>query len=161
MTARIRPAQRTLEFLRRHGAMPHVTEKWNPHAGPIRPDGLRIGVRQDMFGLVDVLALWDGRTDFIQACGVDVSSHIRKISESVDLRARLARILADYPRRRFFIMAWRRRQLKGQSRPEWVKRVIEYRPDGECEITIEDYLEGVSTAMIASAIKEKSRCLSS
>jgi hypothetical protein len=145
MTARIRPAQRTLEFLRRHGAMPHVTEKWNPHAGPIRPDGLRIGVRQD----------------FIQACGVDVSSHIRKISESVDLRARLARILADYPRRRFFIMAWRRRQLKGQSRPEWVKRVIEYRPDGECEITIEDYLEGVSTAMIASAIKEKSRCLSS
>lgn len=125
-----RPAERTLEWLRKHGALCHKTEIWNPFGGPRLPDGTARGIRQDMWGLVDVLALWDDRTDFIQACGVDVSAHLTKIKSSVDLQARLRRILTNWPKRRFFLIGWRKRELKGK-RPEWVVRMIEYTPDLE------------------------------
>ena len=39
------PTQRTLAYLRKSGAVAAVVEKWNPHAG----------VRQDLFGFVDLI----------------------------------------------------------------------------------------------------------
>lgn len=129
---RKRPAERTLEWLRKHGALCHMMEKWNQHAGPMRRDGSgqRVGIRQDAWGLVDILVLWNGETHFVQACGVDVASHFTKIESSVDLQARLARILSDWPKRRFFMICWRERKLK-DKRPEWVVRVIEYKMSKE------------------------------
>lgn len=113
----MRPAERTLQWVRKHGALAAIVEKWNPHVGGH-------GIRQDLFGLVDVLSLWQARSDYIQCCGVDVASHITKIKSSVDLQARLQTILCD-PTRNFFIIGWRKRQLKTQKRPEWVVRILQ------------------------------------
>ncbi|MHB1530468.1 MAG: hypothetical protein ACYCXT_13820 [Acidiferrobacteraceae bacterium] len=45
------PTQRTLRHLRKAGyPLVQVVEKWNPHAG----------VRQDLFGIIDVLAVGPG-----------------------------------------------------------------------------------------------------
>lgn len=56
------PTQRSLELLRREGFIAAVVEKWNSFAGP--PDKRcvacgknAIGVRQDLFGFADIIAV--------------------------------------------------------------------------------------------------------
>jgi hypothetical protein len=68
------PTQRTLKHLRELGCIAAVVEKWNPHAK----------IRQDLFGVVDVLALTpDGTTIAVQATsGSNVSSRVQKIADA-------------------------------------------------------------------------------
>lgn len=50
-----------------------VTERFNPH-------GKGFGVRQDLFGFIDLLALTGGRLVAIQACvGSDAKAHREKV----------------------------------------------------------------------------------
>ena len=68
------PTQLTLDKMRKAGCdLVQVVEKWNPHAR----------IRQDLFGIVDVLAIVGGETVAIQSTSWgNVSSRIRKMSES-------------------------------------------------------------------------------
>lgn len=67
------PTQRTLAYLRKNGYMVAITEKWNPFAK----------IRQDLFGIVDVLAVREGETLAVQCTSADnVSSRVNKIAES-------------------------------------------------------------------------------
>ena len=69
----VSPTQRTLALLRKRGYRAAVVEKWNPHAK----------IRQDLFGVVDVLAIREGETLAVQATsGSNVASRIRKIEDS-------------------------------------------------------------------------------
>lgn len=72
------PTQRSLKYLRELGYRAAVTEKWNPHAR----------VRQDLFGIVDILAVKDGETLGVQ-CTSDsnVSSRVNKIAEHENTEA--------------------------------------------------------------------------
>lgn len=66
------PTARTLAELRKRGYMAAVTERWNPHAK----------IRQDLFGIVDVLAVREGETLAVQATsGSNVASRVQKIAE--------------------------------------------------------------------------------
>lgn len=66
------PTARTLVALKKDGWLVAVVERWNPHAR----------IRQDLFGVVDILALKDGETLAIQATsGSNVSSRVRKIAD--------------------------------------------------------------------------------
>ena len=69
------PTQRTMRYLREHGNICAVVEKWNAHVGPF-------GVRQDLFGIIDILVL-DPERGFvgIQACSQSSASHLRKMKE--------------------------------------------------------------------------------
>lgn len=69
------PTQRTLRALREQGRIAAIVEKWNAHAGPF-------GIRQDLFGIVDVLAL-DPVRGFVgvQSCGQAFAAHYRKLTE--------------------------------------------------------------------------------
>lgn len=69
------PTQRTLAELRKRGAaLVQVVEKWNPHAR----------IRQDLFGIVDVLAIMpSGKAVAVQATsGSNVSKRVTKITDS-------------------------------------------------------------------------------
>lgn len=67
------PTQRTLEYLRAEGYMAAVVEKWNPHAR----------LRQDLFGVIDVIAIRDGETLAVQATSGDhVAERVTKIADS-------------------------------------------------------------------------------
>jgi len=68
------PTQRTLEHLRSTGfPLVQVVERWNPHAR----------VRQDLFGIVDVLAVSESQIVGVQATSdSNVASRVRKIEES-------------------------------------------------------------------------------
>ncbi|MEB3211291.1 MAG: hypothetical protein VKL39_08045 [Leptolyngbyaceae bacterium] len=67
------PTQRSLAYLREQGYMAAVVERWNPHAR----------IRQDLFGVVDVLAIRDGETLAVQTTsGRNVAARVRKIADS-------------------------------------------------------------------------------
>lgn len=74
------PTQRTIRELKNQGRRCAIVEKFNRFGGGIRPDGSRTGVRQDLFGIIDVLALDPERGVIgVQCCGSDFAGHIRKI----------------------------------------------------------------------------------
>lgn len=67
------PTQRTLAELRKRGYLAAVVEKWNPHAK----------IRQDLFGLIDVIGLREGETLAVQTTSGDhVADRIQKIADS-------------------------------------------------------------------------------
>lgn len=75
------PTQRSLNHLRKLGYRAAVVEKWNSHAR----------LRQDLFGIVDILAIKEGETLAVQTTSwSNVAARIRKIAESEatpDMRA--------------------------------------------------------------------------
>lgn len=67
------PTQRSLAFLRGRGYMVAVVEKWNPHAR----------IRQDLFGILDLVAIKEGETLGVQTTTLgNVSSRLDKITQS-------------------------------------------------------------------------------
>lgn len=69
------PTQRTLRELRSRGLKAGIVEKFNQHAGPF-------GIRQDLFGIIDIIALDFGRGVVgIQSTGQDFSGHMKKMHE--------------------------------------------------------------------------------
>lgn len=67
------PTQRTLAALRADGYTAAVVERWNPHAR----------IRQDLFGIVDILAVRGAETLAVQTtAGSGVSARVRKLTSS-------------------------------------------------------------------------------
>ena len=67
------PTQRTLRALRDQGQVCAIVERFNQYAGPF-------GRREDLFGIIDVLALDPERGVVgIQCCGSDFKAHKDKI----------------------------------------------------------------------------------
>ena len=68
------PTTRSLQYLRKQGCeLVAVTEKWNPHAN----------IRQDLFGIIDVLAIHGDRIIAVQTTSADHVSHrIAKMVEA-------------------------------------------------------------------------------
>ncbi len=72
------PTRRTLERLRADGWMAAVVERWNPHAG----------VRQDLWGILDILAVRGSETLGIQVTtATNLSKRVRKLADSPALPA--------------------------------------------------------------------------
>lgn len=73
------PTERSLAFLRGRGYLVAVVEKWNPH----------VKIRQDLFGVLDLLAVKPGEILGVQTTtGDNMSKRITKFAES-DLVPRL------------------------------------------------------------------------
>ena len=67
------PTQRSLALLRERGYVATVTEHWNSFAR----------IRQDLYGIIDVLGVGHGHTLAVQTTSYsNVSARIRKIRES-------------------------------------------------------------------------------
>jgi len=88
------PTSRSLELLRKSGFLAQVVEKWNPHAR----------IRQDLFGVIDVLAIDDDKTLGVQATTMSGrSSRLRKIQKSKEAVAWLR-----MDSRRLELWCWRK-----------------------------------------------------
>lgn len=67
------PTERSLAFLRGRGYTVAVVEKWNPHAR----------IRQDLFGVLDLLAIKPGEILGVQTTDItSVSKRLQKIADS-------------------------------------------------------------------------------
>lgn len=99
------PTSRTLEHLRGAGyELVQVVERWNPHAR----------VRQDLFGIVDVLAIRGAEIVGVQATsGSNVAARVAKLTEHAStpvLRKAGVRLL---------VHGWRK------ARGRWVLREVD------------------------------------
>ena len=75
------PTQRSLEKLRAEGYLCQIVERWNPHAR----------IRQDLFGIGDILAIREGETLLVQTTSRgNVAARVTKIQESEHLDKILA-----------------------------------------------------------------------
>lgn len=63
------PTQRTLAWLKKLGRRAAVVEKWNPHAR----------IRQDLFGVIDVVSLGGEITGIQATSGANVAARIAKM----------------------------------------------------------------------------------
>lgn len=113
------PVQRTLRELRAQGRIAAIAEKWNPHVGPH-------GIRQDLFGFIDLVALDAAEGQGIiavQACGVGGhAAHRKKIVEECAEAAR------EWLRcgGKIELWSWSKRKLKRGGKAErWMARVEE------------------------------------
>lgn len=100
------PTQRSLKELRERGyPLVQVVEKWNPHAR----------VRQDLYGIIDVLAVNETEIVGVQSTsGSNVAARVTKISESPALPIlRKAGI-------RVLVHGWRK-----NSKNRWVLREVD------------------------------------
>ena len=71
--------QRTLRALRQEGYICGMVERFNPYAGAMLPSGRRSGIRQDLFGFLDIVAIMPKGICGIQSCGQAFAEHDRKI----------------------------------------------------------------------------------
>lgn len=128
------PTQRTLKALRDRGMECQVVEQWKAYAK--RPGGGPPGIRKDLFGIIDVIAL-DQRRGVIgvQCCGLDFAGHVRKLTES---HARQSYNWLTTPGTALEIWGWRKVVKKpGQRRKVWEPRIR--------EITLDDLRVSVLT----------------
>ena len=100
------PTQRTLAMLRKQNITCQVVERWNPYAR----------VRQDLFGIIDILGISGDYTIGIQTTSAsNVSARVKKAKDNEALALWLS-----HPHRKFLVHGWR------QSRTRrWKCREVE------------------------------------
>jgi len=67
--------QRTLRALRQEGHICGIVERWNQFVGPY-------GIRQDLFGFIDIISIKPIGICAIQSCGQSFRQHDTKILEN-------------------------------------------------------------------------------
>lgn len=110
------PTQRTIRELKNNGRKCAIVEKWNPHVGPH-------GIRQDLFGIIDVIALDPEQGVVgIQCCaGSGFSSHLKKITEE---RAQDTLDWLQTPGTALELWGWRKiKKVRGGKAEVWRPRV--------------------------------------
>ena len=115
--------QRTLRALRERGLVAAIVEKFNQYAGPH-------GIRQDLFGIIDVLALDPEKGVIgIQSTGQDFAGHKNKLLEE---RNQECRDWLATPGTALELWGWRKIKLKRGGKAErWAPRVAVIILEGE------------------------------
>ena len=113
MAKSLSPTQRTLRELRARGLECAVVERWL--AGP--------KLRQDMFGIIDIIALGPSGVIGVQSCGDSFSQHWNKLT--VEKYQETFNWLST-PGNSLVIYAWRKVKVKrGGLAERWMPRVVE------------------------------------
>ena len=114
---KLSPTQRTLRAQRQQGRICAIAEKWNQHAGPF-------GIRQDLFGWIDVVALDPERGIVgIQSTGQDFAKHLDKLLNSECTTALIEWLKCQG---KVELWGWRKIQLKRGGKAQiWRPRVRE------------------------------------
>lgn len=115
------PTQRTIKALRAKGMKCGIVEKWNRFV-PRANGGM--GVRQDLFGIIDIIALDPERGVVgVQSTGQDFAGHHKKLTGE---RASECIMWLSTPGTCLELWGWRKLKPRGSSRPKWEPRVKEY-----------------------------------
>lgn len=111
------PTQRTLKAMREQGRLCGIVEKFQQYGG-------KFGVRQDLFGFIDIIAI-DPTEGIIaiQSCGQDYSGHVKKLTE--ERNESVFEWLKHAPCE---LWAWRKVKLKkGSKAMRWKPRIADLR----------------------------------
>lgn len=114
----VTPTQRTLRELRNQGRRCAIVERYNAFVGPH-------GIRQDLFGIIDVIALDPQRGVVgVQSCGQDFAAHERKLFEE---RAEECIDWLSTPGTSLELWGWRKVKLRrGGAAMRWQPRIRQF-----------------------------------
>ena len=116
--AGISNTSRTLEYLRSQGWVADKVEQFNPHAG-------KFGMRKDMFGFGDIVAMGENSIIAIQSCGQAFSEHDKKITQDEIVAPKALKWVECGGR--LILIGWRKVKLKrGGKAMRWQPRIKEY-----------------------------------
>jgi hypothetical protein len=108
------PTQRTLKQLRSLGYSCGIVERFNKFIGPH-------GIRQDLFGIIDIIAIKTGETLGVQSCGSAFSEHDKTIFKSENTIKWLQ------AGNRLELWGWRKiKKERGGKKMIWSPRVRKY-----------------------------------
>jgi hypothetical protein len=118
--AGLSPTQRTIRALKQQGVVCGVVERWLPYAK--RDGDGPPGIRQDLFGIIDIIALDMARGVIgVQACGQDFAAHYRKLTETC---AQQTFDWLSTPGTNLEIWAWRKvKKARGGKAMIWAPRI--------------------------------------
>ena len=113
-----KPVQRTKAMLKSQGIPCWVVEKYIRYAPGDPRKAVRPGERQDMFGIIDLVALYPDYICGIQCCaGSGNADHIRKL---MDERREETEMWVSYPYTRLEVHAWRQLvKVRGKKAKYW------------------------------------------
>ena len=117
--ASISPTQRTLKANKNLGRKCGIVERWQQYGG-------KFGVRQDLFGFIDIIAIdeFEGIVA-IQSTGQDWSGHIKKIMELEEI---VLKWLHHAP---LELWSWRKvKKVRGGKAMIWKPRIADFFIDG-------------------------------
>ena len=126
--AGLSPTQRTLKAMREQGRLCGIVEKFNQYGG-------KFGIRQDLFGFIDIIAL-DPEQGIVavQSCGQDFSGHVKKLLE--ERNEMVYEWLKHAPCE---LWGWRKVKLKrGGTAMRWKPRIADLKVDAEGTLSIEE-----------------------
>lgn len=110
------PTQRSLKRLRDEGYRAAVVERFLRYAG-------KFGKRQDLYNIIDVLAINKEETLGVQCCSGSVQSHLVKLTEDKNQECY---DWLECPNRRLEIWGWRKLLKKrGGKAKIWVPNIVE------------------------------------
>jgi len=132
---KIRPTSRTLNYIRQHGWEADIVERWNPYAG-------RFGRRIDLFGLIDIIAIGEGKIIGIQSCGSDFAKHKKRILQN-PLAFQWLQAGG-----RLLLIGWRKIKLKrGGKVLRWAPRIWEF--------SFSDFIKQTNSEEDSGRLREK------
>jgi hypothetical protein len=104
------PTQRTLKYLKDEGYTTAIVEKWNSH----------VKIRQDLFGIFDVLAMKEG-----SLVGVQISSYGSHAEHYTKLTVTKRDNTLCWLRtgNQIWLMSWRQLVNPGKKRKIWTPRI--------------------------------------
>ena len=105
--------QRTIRALREQGCLCDIAEKFNSHIGPF-------GARQDLFGFIDIVAIYPEGIVAIQSCAATFREHYRMIIENETAPEWLKHGGIE-------LWAWRKvKRVKGGAAMTWKPRIHKF-----------------------------------
>ena len=112
--AGISPTSRTLKYYRTQGWEIDIVERFNPYAG-------KFGIRKDLFGIIDLIALAEHSIVGVQSCGQAFAEHKRKL---LDSSFSLEWLKSGG---RLILIGWRKLKLRrGSKAMRWMPRIYEF-----------------------------------
>lgn len=109
------PTQRTMKELKKNGLKAAIVEKWNAH----------IKIRQDMFGIIDIIALCPERGVIgVQSTGQAFNAHVIKLR---DEKAQETLDWLSVPGTSLELWGWRKlKKKRGGKQMIWKPRVGDF-----------------------------------
>ena len=112
--SKISNTSRTLEYIRSQGWEADIVERYLPYAG-------KFGVRKDLFGIIDIIAIGENSIIGIQSCGQNFAEHNRKILDN-PLACKWLECGG-----RLMLIGWRKVKVRrGGKMVRWQPRIREY-----------------------------------
>lgn len=117
---------RTKRFLEGQGVIVGMTERFNPYGGAPKNDGTgtTFGIRQDLFGFIDMIALYPGSRGIVAIQSTGPSGHSSHRNKIINECTELAEAWLKSGGK-IELWSWNKRKLNGGKAERWVPRVEE------------------------------------